>query len=148
MINIIINKNFQNSFPEHLIDKFCQVTLNYCEEASTDVTVVIDTDAFIQNLNKQYRGIDEATDVLSFDIDHIDPETGRRYLGDIVISAQTVERSAKANGISLIEETRLVIVHGLLHLLGYDHSSPDEEQKMWAEQNKIVELIKETSMNQ
>lgn len=148
MINILINPNFHNLFPENQIIHFCEVTLNYYDEASTEITVVIDTDTFIQNLNKQYRGIDNATDVLSFDIDHIDPETGRRYLGDIIISGDTVVRNAKANGVALIGEIRLLIVHGILHLLGYDHATPEEEQEMWAEQAKIIDIIKDTSSGQ
>lgn len=148
MINTIINQKFQDQFSERQIVHFCETTLKFYGEITTDITVVIDSDGFIQSLNRKYRNIDHATDVLSFDIDHVDPETGRRYLGDIIISGDTVARSAITNGVTQIEEIRLLIVHGILHLLGYDHSSAEEEKEMWTEQEKIIEIIKQTPIVQ
>jgi probable rRNA maturation factor len=142
MITFVINPNFRKIFPEKALEQYCKIALDYFGQPDTDITVVVDNDTFIQNFNRQYRGIDAPTDVLSFTLDYPDPETGRRHLGDIVISAETVEKNAAANGHSLLEETRLMIVHGILHLLGYDHASADEEKEMWGLQAEIIEKIK------
>jgi probable rRNA maturation factor len=62
----------------------------------------------------------------------------QNYLGDVVISFPTAERQAAAVGHSLIDELCLLTVHGVLHLLGYDHASPEEEADMWARQAQIL----------
>jgi probable rRNA maturation factor len=79
------------------------------------MTVAIVPDARVQALNRQYRRMDKPTDVLSF------PAGERGYLGDVVIAAGVARRQAKAAGHSLHTELRVLALHGLLHLLGYDH---------------------------
>jgi probable rRNA maturation factor len=83
------------------------------------VTVVITTDRRIRTLNRTWRGLDKATDVLSFPAGD-DPGPGRP-LGDLVISRETAARQARAEGHALGTEVRILALHGLLHLLGYDH---------------------------
>ena len=68
-----------------------------------------------------YRGLDEATDVLSFENDFIDLETGARFIGDIVISIEKAQAQAAESGFSLKEELEMLLVHAVLHLNGYDH---------------------------
>jgi probable rRNA maturation factor len=83
------------------------------------LTVVITTDGRIRRLNRTWRGVDTATDVLSFPAGD-DPGPGR-HLGDLVISRDTAARQARNEGHSLGTELRVLALHGLLHLLGYDH---------------------------
>jgi probable rRNA maturation factor len=83
------------------------------------VTVVITTDRRIRQLNRTWRGVDTATDVLSF-LAGDDPGPAR-HLGDLVISRETAARQARNEGHSLATELRVLALHGLLHLLGYDH---------------------------
>ncbi len=106
-----------------------------------DLTVVITDDDRLQQLNKTYRGIDEPTDVLSFRSEALDPETGNRYLGDVVISWERAERQARAAGHSLKDELQLLVVHGILHLLGFDHTGPDDQREMWHAQAEILKAI-------
>jgi probable rRNA maturation factor len=87
--------------------------------ARGDVTVAIASDARVRALNKQFRSKDKATDVLSF------PADERGYLGDIVIAQGVATRQAAAAGHSLQTELRVLALHGLLHLLGYDHETDD-----------------------
>ena len=87
--------------------------------AAGTATVVITTDRRIRRLNRTWRGIDKATDVLSFPAGD-DPGPGR-HLGDVVISRETAARQARNEGHSLATELRVLALHGLLHLLGYDH---------------------------
>jgi probable rRNA maturation factor len=83
------------------------------------VSVAVVSDRAIQRLNREYAGKDEVTDVLSFPAGG--PQAGPRLLGDIVIAAGVAQRQAKAAGHPLAHELRLLALHGLLHLLGYDH---------------------------
>ena len=83
------------------------------------VTVAIVSDARVRALNRQFRKKDTATDVLSF------PAEEPRYLGDVVISSGLAARQARAAGHSLATELRVLALHGLLHLLGYDHERDD-----------------------
>ncbi len=87
--------------------------------AAGTLTVVITTDRRIRRLNRQWRGVDAATDVLSFPAG--DDPGPQRHLGDLVISRETAARQARHEGHSLGTELRVLALHGLLHLLGYDH---------------------------
>ena len=87
--------------------------------ARGEVTVAIVPDARVRALNRQYRRKDKATDVLSF------PSDEHGYLGDVVIAAGVARRQAAAAGHSLATELRVLALHGLLHLLGYDHERDD-----------------------
>ncbi len=88
--------------------------------ADADVTLVIIGDRAMRTLNRRWRGKDCPTDVLSFASGEATPD-GRRSLGDIVIAAPTAFRQAKAGGRGLDREMEILAVHGLLHLLGFDH---------------------------
>src|SRR4029453_12210477 len=83
------------------------------------MTVAIVSDARVRALNRKFRRKDEATDVLSF------PAAEPNYLGDVVISSGVAARQARAAGHSLATELRVLALHGLLHLLGYDHERDD-----------------------
>jgi probable rRNA maturation factor len=83
------------------------------------VTVAIVSDARVRTLNRQYRRKDKVTDVLSF------PSGERGYLGDVVIAAGVAARQAREAGHTLATELRVLALHGLLHLLGYDHERDD-----------------------
>ena len=83
------------------------------------VTLVITSDRRIRTLNRDWRGIDRATDVLSFPAG--DGPGPAKHLGDLVIARETAARQARAEGHSLSTELRVLALHGLLHLLGYDH---------------------------
>jgi probable rRNA maturation factor len=99
------------------------------EEADgSDAAVAFVSDRRMRELNKLFRGKDGTTDVLSFpheadEFEQADP----RFLGDIVISAEEAARQAEENGLSLEAEIKQLILHGLLHLCGYDHEADDGE---------------------
>ncbi len=143
MINLVINERFSFNFPEDFLEQIGEKALKCLGEEQSDLTIVVDDDAFIQNLNRQYRGIDSATDVLSFEMGYIDPETTRKYLGDIVLSAETLAHNAEQTHTEIGEETRTLIVHGILHLLGYDHSTDQEQKEMWEKQAEVINFIKQ-----
>lgn len=103
-----------------------------------DLSIVIETEEVLKNLNREYRGIDESTDVLSFESGETDPETGIPYLGDIIISWDQAIRQAKKSNHPITAELQLLTVHGTLHLLGHDHAEEEEKRRMWAIQKEVL----------
>jgi probable rRNA maturation factor len=89
-----------------------------------EVSVVLTDDERIRAINLAWRGKDSATDVLSF------PQDDPRVLGDIVVSLDTARRAADELGHDLLAEVRVLLVHGLCHLLGYDHQTDEEAAEM------------------
>lgn len=109
--------------------------------ASADVSIVIEGDEKLQELNSQFLGVAAPTDVLSFPSGETDPETGHAYLGDILISFPRAASQANAAGHSVAAELQLLVVHGALHLIGYDHASSAEKADMWAVQKEILDTL-------
>ena len=107
----------------------------------TSAALKISDDASIRKLNKAYRGLDEATDVLSFENDFIDLETGARFIGDIVISIEKAQAQAAERGFSLQEELEMLLVHAVLHLNGYDHMEEADLEEMGSLQDEILIAI-------
>jgi len=108
-----------------------------------DLSVV--DDKVMRGFNRQHRGVDSTTDVLSFpyadkDFPSADGDAGG-LLGEIVISAPRVRKQAKEAGRTIREEFALMVVHGTLHLLGYDHCTEKEEQVMFRPQQDILDRI-------
>jgi len=89
--------------------------------AATELTIVLAGDATVRRLNRVFRKKDKTTDVLSFPESGRRPPDGARPLGEIVISVPQAARQARASGHSLATELRVLVIHGYLHLLGYDH---------------------------
>ena len=115
-------------------------------EEPSEITIVITDDEALRDLNHRFRGLNQPTDVLSFPDDTKGPfaagaEGFPRYLGDIVISLPRATAQAEAVGCSVIEELQLLIVHGTLHLLGYDHADPKGKSQMWDAQAAILKLL-------
>ena len=106
-----------------------------------EISIVIEDDKKLKELNQRFLGIDAVTDVLSFSLNEKDPENGRLYLGDVIISfPRALEQSTQA-GHTVMDELNLLTVHGVLHLLGYDHAEPDSKVKMWNAQSEILETM-------
>jgi probable rRNA maturation factor len=102
------------------------------------VSVLYCSDAEIRRLNRDFRGIDSPTDVLSFP----SGDAASPYLGDLAIALPYTERHAAASGRRLDDEIALLLVHGTLHLLGWDHATASQEARMWKRQDGIVERLR------
>lgn len=106
-------------------------------EEPVELTILLTSDERIRELNREYSGEDKVTDVLSFPAG--DPMPGAEsYIGDIVISVPMAVLQASAARHSITDEMRLLTIHAILHLLGYDHADADEMRNMWSRQNKIL----------
>lgn len=117
--------------------KFLKIKANY----STDVTIV--DNKSIHEINRQYRKVDRPTDVISFayldDKNEVELNGSNSIpLGTILISYEKAEEQAISYGHSLVREMSFLFVHGVLHLLGYDHQTQEEEAKMFALQKEIL----------
>jgi probable rRNA maturation factor len=125
-----------------LLEKAAAHTLSYTRAGiDLELTLVIGDDALLQQYNRQYLGIDAPTDVLAFPAEYTDPDTQARYLGDILISLPRAQQQSAAGGQPLADELQLLVVHGVLHLLGHDHTSSAEAGRMQSAQDAIMALL-------
>ncbi len=108
-----------------------------------EISVLFTDNEGIRQLNREYRGIDTPTDVLSFPLSTPEelaqaPEETEVLLGDVVISVETAREQARQQGHSIKRESALLLTHGLLHLLGYDHGSEEERERMRQMESEVV----------
>ncbi len=145
-IDVQIDPDYHESVPAERLIQVIEATLRHAGAPDGEVTLVVANDELLHQLNLDYRGIDAPTDVLSFaaqeeaegqDVFVSAPEA-LNYLGDVIIAFPTAERQAAAAGHSVADELSLLAVHGVLHLLGYDHANADDEADMWARQSQIL----------
>ena len=109
--------------------------------AGSDISVVIGDDALLKRLNSKYLNVDAPTDVLSFPSSEVDPDSKSIYLGDVIISLPRAAYQATAGGHSLVDELQLLVIHGTLHLLGYDHLERADKKKMQAAQDNVLKQL-------
>lgn len=111
------------------------------------VSIVFTSSEAVRQLNQDYRGVDEPTDVLAFymlpqkgvDSSFALPPDGVARLGEIIISYPQAAEQAREQGHSSERELALLVIHGILHLLGYDHEEPEEESKMTEKERVLLE---------
>jgi probable rRNA maturation factor len=147
VIEVLIRHEFEACVDRAEIECVVQHVLRI-EAAPSDasLSVVITDDDEVRSLNRQFRGVDAPTDVLSFADDVPDPAfvdaSGEPpYLGDVVLSFPRAQAQAVEQGHSTVREVCLLVAHGVLHLLGYDHADPEEEAAMWAKQDAILDAL-------
>jgi probable rRNA maturation factor len=110
---------------------------------SAMITILLTDDKTMRSLNRQFRSEDKSTDVLSFPFGEELGLLGDQppYLGDVAISVPYARRQAEAQGHSTTAEIQLLAIHGILHLLGYDHDTQDAKGKMWAVQRQVLDQL-------
>ena len=150
-ISIHIKERLQDCIDEEWARKIAQTILS--AESVTppyEISLVFTDSETVQRLNREYRGVDEPTDVLAFymlpgkttnNLPFILPPNGVTHLGEIIISYPQAEEQAREQGHPVEQELALLIIHGILHLLGYDHAQLEEEAKMRAREKELLEKI-------
>ena len=154
-----VENETEEKFPFSVEDTAKAVSEAVLEEENcpyeVQINLVITDNEGIRELNRECRGIDKETDVLSFpnvdfhkegvfeiaeddEADYFDPDTGELILGDIMISADRVKEQAERYGHSIRREFAFLVAHSMLHLCGYDHMVPEEAAVMEAKQDKIL----------
>ncbi len=109
----------------------------------TALTIVITDNDYVRNLNRQHRNIDSHTDILSFPADAppVEIEGEPPYLGDLVIAYPYASAQAERESHDLNDSLALLVVHGTLHLLGYDHDTAENRAEMWAAQDAALQSL-------
>jgi rRNA maturation RNase YbeY len=132
---------------EHFISDG-QIVMSYLGYQDFDLAVVIVDDATMQQYNKTYRNKDKSTDVLSFPFHTIEPgaricpaDDEEKNIGDIIISAPYVAAYCTTNDVDFAARMQRLLVHGICHLLGYDHQTEEEYQQMYALELELLKLI-------
>ncbi|HKL75862.1 MAG TPA: rRNA maturation RNase YbeY [Halanaerobiales bacterium] len=138
MINLEINnqqgKIKINKELENLLKKIAQKAAKYEKKDEGNISLALVNNEKIKELNKRFRNKDEATDVLSFPMDD-------KIWGDIIISTEKIIEQAKEYGHSKQRELAYLYTHGILHLLGYDHKTSSEKERMREKEEKILEEV-------
>lgn len=142
MIIVKVDDSFASNVDKAKLQLTAQATLNYQEKYSeADLSIVITDNEQIQALNQKFRGVDSSTDVLSFPADFVDPDTLNTYLGDVIISYPFCLEQAQSANHSVDHEIAILVVHGVLHLMGYDHIHTQDKKHMWSLQANILERL-------
>ena len=137
------------SFPADIEENFRAAAEKAAElygVPTAEVSITLTDNAYIHELNRQYRKIDRPTDVLSFALNEgVEPEVkdgpAINVLGDIIISVERAQEQAADYGHSLRREMAFLTVHGMLHLLGYDHMEEAERAEMQREEKYVMEQL-------
>jgi probable rRNA maturation factor len=118
------------------------------DKSDAEISILLCDNAFIRDLNRDYRGRDRPTDVLSFAQNEGEPlaplET--EILGDVIISVETAVRQATERDVPVLEETTDLLIHGILHLLGHDHQQPADREIMFKRAAELRELFPHTAV--
>ena len=148
-IDIQIAPDYAAAVPEERLRAAARAVLRVEDRADAGpagLTLVITDDDGIQSLNRDFLGYDAPTDVLAFPALEDNgpfvaaPEAGG-YLGDVIVSYPRAMAQAQERGHSPGQELDLLVVHGILHLLGYDHADDEAKAAMWARQDAILDSL-------
>ena len=150
-INVLIDEEFEGELEADWLQSIVEQVLTV-ENASpeTEVGLVITGQSRIQELNLVHLGIDAPTDVLAFPVgseedpdmpDFIMPPDGAVHLGEVIISYPQAFMQAEEHRHPVKKEIAILIIHGMLHLLGYDHDAPEPEERMRVREAEILKLI-------
>lgn len=141
---------FPAGIDEGWVRAVCDAVLARLGRAGSELGVVLGDDAFVRALNAEWRGIDSTTDVLSFPQNEFPdgPNTlrpGPAVLGDVAISVDVAARQAAEQGHGLRSELAVLLVHGICHLLGWDHEDPDDAPAMRAVEARLLADVGEAA---
>ena len=139
---VSIEPDFARRVQADWLTGIARITLEHEDVGDCQLSVAVTTDAEIHALNRQYAGEDRPTDVLAFSQEEgeafIAAPDELRHLGDVVISVETAERQASEAGHDLDAEMAHLLAHGVLHLLGYDHTEADDEREMRERERAVL----------
>lgn len=137
-IQLEVRPYYRGKFDRESLLNAVKASLVSCYSQPVIVGLLVSGNREIQQMNRDYRGMDKPTDVLSFNQNYTDPETGLEYIGDIILAVPYAGIQAKRDGHSLDEELQLLAIHGVLHLAGFDHDTTAREKVMWQEQSRLL----------
>ncbi len=135
---LLVNTKLPREITRTEVSKRMRILLRELGHARSSMSVVLTSDTEIRALNKNYRGYDEPTDVLAFALREGEfSEMAGRELGDVIVSVETAERQAREAGKTLMDELTMLLAHGTLHLLGWDHDTKKKDAAMRARTDEL-----------
>jgi probable rRNA maturation factor len=138
MTNFMIVKESKGRIPRRIFEKITEHAIELGDlKPESKFQIVITNDDKLHELNRKYRGNDEITDILTFPSEI----PGSSFLGDIVIDIQQAERQKGSS--SLEKELVILFIHGILHLIGFDHIRKLDKERMLIKENEYMSFIKE-----
>jgi len=150
-ISVLVDEGFEGCPEVSWLQSVAeQVLIVQGAGSAVELGLVITTQEKVQQLNRDYRGVDKPTDVLAFYMMSTAEETGAEsppfitppdevsHLGEVIISYPQAVKQAKEHRHPVKKELAILIIHGVLHLLGYDHDKPEEERQMRAREEEIL----------
>ena len=147
-IGVHIEEEFRGLVDEGWVRRITRYALAAEDVAPPyEISLVFTDSEMVQRLNRDYRDVDETTDVLAFYMltqkqandSFVLPPDGVARLGEVIISCPQAVKQAEEQGHSVKKELALLIIHGILHLLGYDHEKPEEERRMRDREEELLE---------
>lgn len=154
-IDVLVDKDLEGCPEADWLQHIAEQTLMaQSVDSKVEMSLVITGQKRIRQLNRDYRGKDEPTDVLSFGMMSVEeagadltpfiaPPDGISHLGEVIISCPQAVEQAKEHGHAVKMELAVLIIHGVLHLLGYDHELPEQERQMRAREREILGSIEQ-----
>ncbi len=148
-VSVLFDEGFEDSLPEAWLSEVASGTLAAENKTGVELSILITGQEMIQELNRRYLREDHPTDVLSFAMLESEdgaepfpcPADGIQHLGEVIISYPQAERQAAEQGHSPRKETAVLLIHGILHLLGYDHATPEGERAMKDREAALLKLV-------
>lgn len=146
LIEVQIDQVFQGQIEPQVLQRAAVATLNHQRIVGpSELALVVAADEVLHELNLRYRGVDAPTDVLAFADENPGPFVSApdlpRYLGDVIISFPRAQVQAAEAGHEIKAEMQLLVVHGVLHLLGYDDVTEEQRARMWKVQADILRSL-------
>ncbi len=142
VVLVSIGEPFTASVSEDRLEGIARRVLETEDTPTIELSVTVTDDETIRSLNREYAGEDKVTDVLSFSQregeEFASPPDGVPPLGEVLIAYPQAARQAAERGHSADEEVARLLIHGVLHLLGYDHAEPEEERRMRAREEALA----------
>lgn len=146
MAILISNRQDRHSVSSEKTEKTAQTLLDLLERSDSELSVVLTDDADIAQINQEYLGHEGPTNVISFPMQEGEfSGVNPHLLGDVVISLDTAFKEAENAEISLEERFTQLLIHGILHLIGYDHEKPEDEAEMDAKSLELIEKIRQSA---
>jgi probable rRNA maturation factor len=143
-IHVQIDEVFVTQVSAEWLTAAAQAALEAEGHTTGTLTIVVTGDETLRALNRTYLGVDASTDVLSFggeSPDFVSPPDSEVYWGDVLIAYPQAQAQAAAANHAIQAELALLVVHGVLHLLGYDHVRPEDKEVMWERQARVLSQL-------
>ncbi len=138
---VVIHADTDYAHAADTLEIACRAALTHEAAAPGELSIVLVGEERMRQFNLQFADIDAPTDVLAFCDGSIDPDSKTTYHGDLIICYPIAELQASRGGHSISAELSLLAVHGVLHLLGYDHDAQESQAAMWSVQSAILKKL-------